>query len=89
VLVLYLDAPENNQIIVVDDALRRAHRCAIAGTVLFVFCPLVIIGFIVYRFVVEYTRNGSDDAITLDLNRTTPSVNRNAPNKSVDASGGA
>jgi len=48
----------------------------------------VIVGFIIYRVVVEHTRNGSHDAITLDLNRTTP-VNRNAPNKSLDASGGA
>jgi hypothetical protein len=51
---------------------QEAALLVLAALFLFVFLPLVIIGFIIYRVVMEHTRNGSDDAITLDLNRTTP-----------------
>ena len=46
----------------------------LAALFLFCFLPLVIVGFIIYRVVVGHSRNGSDDAITLDLNRPTTGV---------------
>jgi hypothetical protein len=36
---------------------------------LFCFLPLVVIGFIIYG-VAGHARNGSDDTVTLDLNRS-------------------
>jgi hypothetical protein len=46
----------------------------LAALVLFCLLPLVIVGFILYRVVVGHSRNGSDDAITLDLDRPTTRV---------------
>jgi hypothetical protein len=43
----------------------------LAALFLFCFVPLVIVGFIIYRVVVGHSGNGSEDAITLDLNRPT------------------
>lgn len=50
---------------------QEAVLLVIAALFLFCFLPLVIVGFIIYRVVVGHTRNGLDDAITLDLNRPT------------------
>jgi hypothetical protein len=49
----------------------EAALLVLAALFLFCFLPLVIIGFIIYRVVVGHSGNGSDDAVTLDLNRPT------------------
>jgi len=42
----------------------------LAALFLFCFLPLVIVGLIIYRVFAGHTRNGSENAITLDLNRS-------------------
>ena len=43
----------------------------LAALFLFCFVPLVVVGFIIYRVVVGHSGNGSEDAITMDLDRST------------------
>jgi hypothetical protein len=49
---------------------QEAALLVLAALFLFCLLPLVIVGLIIYRVVVGHMRNGSEDAITLDLNRS-------------------
>jgi len=49
----------------------RQETALLVLAALFLFCllPLAIVGFIIYRVVVGDSGDGSDEAVTLDLNR--------------------
>jgi len=49
----------------------RQETALLVLAALFLFCllPLAIVGFIIYRDVAGHSGDGSDDAVTLDLNR--------------------
>jgi hypothetical protein len=49
---------------------QQAALLVLAALFLFVVLPLVIIGFIIYRVVLGHTHSDSNDAVTLDLNRS-------------------
>jgi hypothetical protein len=49
---------------------QEAALLVLAALFLFCFLPLAIVGFIIYRVVAGHTRDGSEDAIKLDLNRS-------------------
>ena len=66
---------------------QEAALLVLGALVLFVFLPLVIIGFIIYRVVVEHMRNGWRRRNYIGPESNNAGGNRNAPNKLLNAGG--